>query len=60
MATGATSAPTTRGFPRVPSPEFVSTETEPPAGWVFIGYIEEYGEEREASYRCRRCSKEAR
>jgi hypothetical protein len=25
------------------------------AGWVFVGYIEEYGEEREASYRCRRC-----
>jgi hypothetical protein len=25
-------------------------------GWVFVGYIDEYGEEREASYRCRRCS----
>ena len=25
-------------------------------GWVFIGYIDEDGEEREASYRCRRCS----
>jgi hypothetical protein len=25
-------------------------------GWVFIGYIDEYGEEREASYRCRRCA----
>jgi hypothetical protein len=25
-------------------------------GWVFVGYIEEYGEEREASYRCRRCT----
>jgi hypothetical protein len=24
-------------------------------GWVFVGYIDEYGEEREASYRCRRC-----
>jgi hypothetical protein len=23
-------------------------------GWVFVGYIDEYGEEREASYRCRR------
>jgi hypothetical protein len=26
------------------------------AGWVFIGYIDEHGEEREASYRCRRCA----
>jgi hypothetical protein len=25
-------------------------------GWVFVGYIDEYGEEREASHRCRRCS----
>ncbi len=25
-------------------------------GWVFVGYIDEHGEEREASYRCRRCS----
>jgi hypothetical protein len=24
-------------------------------GWVFVGYIDEYGEEREASYACRRC-----
>jgi hypothetical protein len=24
-------------------------------GWVFVGYTDEYGEEREASYRCRRC-----
>jgi hypothetical protein len=24
-------------------------------GWVFVGYIDEYGEEREASYRCRHC-----
>ena len=29
-------------------------------GWVFVGYLDEYGEEREASYRCRRCSAEAR
>jgi hypothetical protein len=28
-------------------------------GWVFVGYIDEDGEEREASYRCRRCSDEA-
>jgi hypothetical protein len=28
--------------------------------WVFVGYIDEYGEEKEASYRCRRCSEEAR
>jgi hypothetical protein len=25
-------------------------------GWVFVGYIDEYDEEREASYRCRRCA----
>ena len=25
-------------------------------GWVFVGYVDEKGVEREASYRCRRCS----
>jgi hypothetical protein len=25
-------------------------------GWVFVGYTDENGEEREASYRCRRCA----
>jgi hypothetical protein len=25
-------------------------------GRVFVGYVDEYGEEREASYRCRRCA----
>jgi hypothetical protein len=25
-------------------------------GWVFVGYIDEFGEEREAAYRCRRCA----
>jgi len=25
-------------------------------GWVFVGYIDEHGEEREASYRCCRCA----
>jgi hypothetical protein len=25
-------------------------------GWVFVGYTDEYGEEREASYLCRRCA----
>jgi hypothetical protein len=25
-------------------------------GWVFVGYIDEDGEEREAAYRCRRCT----
>ena len=25
-------------------------------GWVFVGYIDEYGEERETSYACRRCA----
>jgi hypothetical protein len=27
-------------------------------GWVFVGYIDDHGEEREASYRCRRCASE--
>jgi len=25
-------------------------------GWVFVGYVDEHGEEREAAYRCRRCA----
>jgi hypothetical protein len=25
-------------------------------GWVFITFEDEHGEEREASYRCRRCA----
>ena len=25
-------------------------------GWVFVGYVDEDGEEREASYLCRRCA----
>jgi hypothetical protein len=25
-------------------------------GWVFVGYIDEHSEEREASYACRRCA----
>ena len=25
-------------------------------GWVFVGYVDEDGEERDASYRCRRCA----
>jgi hypothetical protein len=29
-------------------------------GWVFVGYVDEYGEERETSYRCRRCTANAR
>jgi hypothetical protein len=29
-------------------------------GWVFVGYIDEYGEEREASYRCRGCASSTR
>jgi hypothetical protein len=28
-------------------------------GWVFVGYIDEHGEEREVSYPCRRCASEA-
>jgi hypothetical protein len=26
------------------------------SGWVFVGYIDQDGEEREASYLCRRCA----
>jgi hypothetical protein len=29
-------------------------------GWVFVGYVDEQGEEREASYLCRRCAKVVR
>ena len=29
-------------------------------GWVFVGYIDEYGEEREASYACHRCANTSR
>jgi hypothetical protein len=29
-------------------------------GWVFVGYIDEHGEERDASYRCRRCAASSR
>jgi hypothetical protein len=25
-------------------------------GWVFVGYTDDHGEEREASYRCCRCT----
>jgi hypothetical protein len=25
-------------------------------GWVFVGYIDEDGEEGDAAYRCRRCA----
>jgi hypothetical protein len=25
-------------------------------GWVFVGYVDKDGEEREASYLCRRCA----
>jgi hypothetical protein len=29
-------------------------------GWVFIGYIDEHGEERETSYACHRCANSSR
>ena len=29
-------------------------------GWVFVGYIDEYGEERQVSYRCRHCGGKGR
>ena len=29
-------------------------------GWVFVGYVDEDGEEREASYACRRCADSSR
>jgi hypothetical protein len=28
--------------------------------WVFVGYIDDDGEEREASYACRRCAASSR
>ena len=44
-------------------PAHPSTERDPDEtphacleGWVFITYEDEHGEEREASYRCRRCA----
>ena len=30
------------------------------AGWVFVGYVDEHDEEREASYACRRCADSSR
>jgi hypothetical protein len=40
-------------------PEVTETQDERPcacySGWVFITYEDEHGEEREASYPCRRC-----
>ena len=41
------------------APAHPSTDESPHAcleGWVFVGYIDEHGEEREASYRYRRCA----
>ena len=29
-------------------------------GWVFVGYVDEYGEEREACYACHRCADSSR
>ena len=29
-------------------------------GWVFVGYVDEHGEEREASYACRHCADSCR
>ena len=29
-------------------------------GWVFVGYTDEHGEEREASYACHRCADSSR
>ena len=29
-------------------------------GWVFVGYVDEHGEEREASYVCHRCADSSR
>jgi hypothetical protein len=29
-------------------------------GWVFIGHVDESGEERETAYPCRRCSEAGR
>ena len=29
-------------------------------GWVFVGFVDEHGEEREASYACHRCADSSR
>ena len=29
-------------------------------GWVFVGYVDEHGEQREASYACHRCADSSR
>ena len=29
-------------------------------GWVFVGYVDEHGEESEASYACHRCADSSR
>jgi len=54
MATEKSSAPYAH-----PSTEDHDQDERPHAcidGWVFVGYVDEYGEEREASYRCRCCA----
>jgi len=56
MATTESSAP---AQPSTGEPPRRDRDERPHAcidGWVFVGYVDEYGEEREASYRCRRCA----
>jgi hypothetical protein len=57
MATEKSSAPHAR--PATEEPPRHDQDKRPHAcmgGWVFVGYVDEHGEEREASYRCRRCA----
>ena len=60
MATTESSAP--HAHPSTEEPPRHDQAERPHAcinGWVFVGYVDEYGEEREASYRCRRCADNA-
>ena len=48
----------------VPHPNSLAIERLRPHacvdGWVFVGYVDEDGEEREASYACHRCADSSR
>jgi hypothetical protein len=65
MATEESSAsahPTTKDHDDTVEAHYASLE-RPHAcmnGWVFVGYIDELGEEPQAVYDCRRCLEEAR
>ena len=55
--------PCTEGYDDTLEAHYSSLERLRPCAcidsWVFVGYIDEYGEQREASCPCRRCASEA-